>query len=123
MADKRSEFVLQHDDGTFHVIGKNYANAFGMNTISRTPDIEKAQRFDSYQHAVHVKNNESHLRHTPMKILELRYEIVDCGDVPVVEPDWERFDPIYDREEFARAQSASARRQGQLAHEARQRAM
>jgi hypothetical protein len=120
MTSKQSEFVMRHEDGTFHAIGGDHG--YG-GTLERVASIENAKRFNGYEFAVNHKNNEGHLRHLPMTIVELRYEVIERGSVPVQSPDWDDFDEDFDREEFARAQGESARRRGRLAQEARQRVL
>lgn len=121
MSEKRSEFVLQHADGTYHAIGKGHSGSFGMETIKRVDSVEQAERYDGYQFAVNAKNNEPHLRDLPMNIIELRYEVIDRGFVPITVRDWGCLNEERDSEEFARMQSESSKRQGRLAQEARSR--
>lgn len=119
MSNKKSEFVLKYADGTFHATGmESYT---GMDSLICVKEIEHAQRFDGYQYAVNYKNNQAHLRHLQMTIVELRYELVDRGSVPVTVPDWDDFDKDFDAEEFARAQGDRARAAGRRAAESRHR--
>lgn len=75
---KQSEFVLQHEDGSFHAYGLS-----GMGkTIVRAFTIESAYRFSSMEYAVNARSNEPHLRDIPLRILELKYEVIDHGIAP-----------------------------------------
>jgi len=102
---KKSEFVLKHADGTYHTLKHEYS---GCDTIISVAEIDRAKRFEAYEYAVHHKNNQSHLRHKPMTVVELRYEIevVDRGEVPVTVPDWDDFNESYDKYLFGQAKES-----------------
>lgn len=78
-----SEFVLKHDDGRYHAIGLGTSASLGFETVDRVDDISRAQRYATYEFAVNAKQNCGHLRDAPMNVIELRYETVDRGAVPV----------------------------------------
>lgn len=105
---KRSEFVLQYEDGTYHGVRKGHAGSMGFDTLERSVSIGMAEKFASYEYAVTKKNNTSHLRYLPMKVVELQYDItiVDRGDVPIQVPDWDDFDPEFDAHQFVQVQAA-----------------
>lgn len=93
---KKSEFVLQYiHNNRFFCEGES--TPYGA-VLESTKDIEEAKKFDSYKYAVSYKNNESHIRHDPMRIIELRATIqkVNRGEVPLQKPSWEDFDQSYD---------------------------
>ena len=108
----KSEFVLQFWDGRYHAMRPSQ---MGHELIS-VEDVERARKFDSYGSAVSFKNNESHLRHWPMKVVELQYEItvLDRGEVPVQDPQWDNFDRSYDEYCFRSARETLERKRLQL---------
>lgn len=85
----KSEFVLQYEDGSFHAIEIGQS---GFRTIVRVTGIERAKRFESVQYAISYRSNESHLRRIPLRILELKYEVIDHGLAPINEPIWHPYE-------------------------------
>lgn len=89
-------FVLQYIHNS-RFLCEGESTPYGR-VLESTKDIEQAKKFDSYKYAVSYKNNESHIRHDPMRVIECRAEItkIDRGEVPLQKPDWEDFDQSYD---------------------------
>src|SRR5690349_5359579 len=107
----KSEFVLKFADGTYHAVKRDS----GWDTLVHVKLMQEAMKFDGYDYAVNYKNNESHLRHAEMTIVEMQYEIkiVDRGLVPIREPDWDDYDESYDRYGFENARSQVMKEAGE----------
>lgn len=90
-----SKFVLKYaDNGQYHRLGR----MGGYQTLETTDDVWSAQTFDGKENASGWKNNESHVRHVPMLLVEMSLGkgLIDHGLVPLQDPGWEDFDPRYD---------------------------
>lgn len=87
-----SRFILQYPNGTYHCLGQ----ISGWKTIEHTTDPWFAQQFQTKKSAISYKNNESHIRHVPMHIIELAVIQNDHGLAPLQKPDWDDFDERYD---------------------------